>query len=82
MSRCEDLIGNLSDYIDGELEPELCEELEKHLAGCKNCRLMVDSLKQTVKLCKDGTCEDLPESLQKKLNDKLAERWKKRFGHL
>jgi len=82
MSRCEDLIGNLSDYIDGELEPELCEELEKHLAGCKNCRLMVDSLKMTVRLCKDGTCEDLPESLQKKLDAKLAERWKKRFGHL
>lgn len=82
MSRCEDLIGNLSDYIDGELEPELCKELEEHLAGCRNCRLMVDTLKMTVTLCKDGTCVDLPENLQGKLDNKLAERWKKRFGHL
>jgi len=54
MSRCDDLIGNLSDYIDGELEPELCKELESHLAGCQNCRLMVDTMEMTVKLCRDG----------------------------
>jgi anti-sigma factor RsiW len=82
MSRCDDLIGNLSDYIDGELEPELCRELEAHLAGCRNCRLMVDTLKMTVKLCRDGAEVELPQSLQDKINDKLAERWKKQFGHL
>lgn len=82
MSRCHDLITQLSDYIDGDLEPELCSELEKHLQGCPNCRFMVDSLSMTVKLCRDGLCEDLPEALQKKLNDKLAEHWKRKFGHL
>lgn len=82
MGRCDDLISNLSDYIDGELDAQTCSELEKHLAGCKNCRLMVDSMKMTVKLCRDGVCEDLPPALQKKLDDKLAERWKKQFGHL
>jgi anti-sigma factor RsiW len=82
MGRCDDLIGNLSDYIDGELDAETCSELEKHLAGCKNCRLMVDSMKMTVKLCRDGVQQDLPPSLQKKLDAKLAERWKKQFGHL
>ena len=82
MGHCDDLIQNLSDYIDGELEPELCKELEDHLKDCRNCRLMVDSLKMTVKLCKDGRCEELPPALNKKLNEKLAERWKKNFGHL
>ena len=82
MGHCDDLIQNLSDYIDGELEPELCKELEKHLKGCRNCRLMVDSMKMTVKLCKDGRCVDLPPELDKRLNQKLAERWKKNFGHL
>ncbi len=82
MSRCDDLIGNLSDYIDGELDPELCRELESHLAGCQNCRLMVDNLKMTVKLCRDGAEVELPQSLQDKINAKLAERWKKQFGHL
>ncbi len=82
MERCDDMIQNLSDYIDGELDPELCSELEVHLKGCKNCRLMLDNLKMTIKLCKDGRCEDLPPELSDKLNKKLAERWKKNFGHL
>ena len=82
MGRCDDLIGNLSDFIDGELDADTCSELENHLAGCKNCRLMVDSMKMTVKLCRDGVEEDLPLSLRKKLDAKLAERWKKQFGHL
>ena len=82
MGRCDDLISNISDYIDGELDAETCDELEKHLAGCKNCRLMVDNIKMTVKLCRDGVCEDLPPALQEKLDKRLAERWKKQFGHL
>jgi anti-sigma factor (TIGR02949 family) len=82
MGRCDELITNLSDYIDGELEPELCDQLEQHLAGCNNCRLMVDNMKMTVKLCRDGICEDLPPALQEKLDNQLAERWKKQFGHL
>lgn len=82
MADCHKLVENLSDYIDGQLEPGLCAELEKHLDGCTNCRLMFDSLKMTVKLCKDGSCEELPEALRKKLDLQLAERWKKKFGHL
>lgn len=80
MGKCEDMIGELSDYIDGELEAELCEKLEQHLSSCKDCRLMVDTMKRTVQLCQDGTCEDLPEDLQQKLNQALTRRWKDKFG--
>lgn len=82
MGKCDDLIGELSDYIDGELEPELCKKLEAHLSNCGNCRLMVDTLRKTVQLCRDGTCEDLPEELKEKLDQALAANWKKKFGHL
>ncbi|MEZ5358043.1 MAG: zf-HC2 domain-containing protein [Candidatus Zixiibacteriota bacterium] len=82
MSHCHDMLGKMSDYIDGELDPELCAELEKHIDGCNNCRLMVDTMKMTVKLCKDGSCEDLPQEIQEKFQKKLAERWKQKFGHL
>ena len=79
MSGCKDLISNLSDFIDGELDPELCQELKKHLDGCRNCRLVADSLDKTVKLCRDGSTEELPDSLKKTLNQKLQERWKAKF---
>lgn len=77
---CREFISDLAGYIDGEIEPELCAEIERHLGQCENCRIMVDTLKQTVTLCRDGRPEPLPEPLQKSLNDLLKARWKKKFG--
>lgn len=77
---CQDYISDLSDYIDGAADPGLCAEIEKHLGECENCRIMVDSLKQTVTLCRDGKPEALPEALEKRLNSLLKARWDKKFG--
>jgi len=78
--KCSDFIGGLSDYIDGEAEPELCEEIEKHLGQCENCRIMVDTLKQTVSLCREGREEKFPPALEAKLNNLLKKRWEEKFG--
>lgn len=80
MKECSKHIQSIADYIDGELDSSLCEELEAHLKDCQNCRLMVDSLKQTVILCRDGVREELPESISSKLNDAIRARWEKKFG--
>ncbi len=77
---CRDYIGGLNDYLDGQLEPELCAEIEKHIGECENCRLMVDTLRQTVTLCREGKPEKLPEALETKLSDLLKARWDKKFG--
>ncbi len=47
---CEALLGSLSEYIDGELAPELCREIEKHLAGCDNCRVVLNTTRRTIDL--------------------------------
>ncbi|HUV29784.1 MAG TPA: zf-HC2 domain-containing protein [Acidobacteriota bacterium] len=77
---CEEYIEDLSDYIDGEIDPELCAEIRKHLSQCTNCRIMVDTMKMTVSLCRDGKPEPLPPSLESKLNALLKQRWEKKFG--
>lgn len=47
---CVNLLGSLSEYIDGELTPELCAEIEKHLAGCEDCRAVLNTTKRTIDL--------------------------------
>jgi anti-sigma factor RsiW len=47
---CRYLLGSLSEYVDGDLSGSLCEELERHLAGCEDCRIVVDTLRKTVYL--------------------------------
>ena len=78
--KCHDYINELNDYLDGEIDPSLCREIEKHIGMCENCRIMVDTLKQTVKLCREGKEEKLPQSLENKLNNLLKSRWEKKFG--
>ena len=70
---CQELLGSLSSYIDGDLPPELCEELEKHLAGCNDCRVVLNTTKRTIDLVhspleKPELPEDVRERLFKRLN--------------
>ena len=70
---CEQLLGSLSEYIDGELTPELCEEIEKHLAGCDDCRVVLNTTKRTIDLVhapieKPDLPDDVRERLFKRLN--------------
>jgi predicted anti-sigma-YlaC factor YlaD len=47
---CRQLLSSLSDYIDGTLEEQLCAKLEKHMEGCEDCRIVVDTLRKTIYL--------------------------------
>lgn len=80
MKECNNYIQDICDYIDGEADESLCRELEKHLEGCENCRIMVDTLRQTVVLCRDGKRESLPDALQGKLNQTLKKKWEEKFN--
>lgn len=48
--QCQHLLDDLSAYLDGEAFAELCAEIERHLAECADCRVMVDTLRKTVLL--------------------------------
>jgi anti-sigma factor (TIGR02949 family) len=65
---CKNLLHELSEYVDGELDPELCAELERHLAECPNCRIVVNTLKKTVELYHNlESGEDLPVEVRQRL---------------
>ena len=42
--KCLDYVQDLNDYLDGDLDPSLCEDIEKHVGQCENCRIMVDTI--------------------------------------
>lgn len=45
---CRHIFSNLTNYLDGVLDDTLCEELERHMAGCKPCERFLASLQHTV----------------------------------
>lgn len=65
---CREMLGALSDYVDEALSPQVCAEIEKHLAECQNCRVVVDTLKKTVYLVQQTIPnENLPEDVRTRL---------------
>lgn len=67
---CKALLVQIGDYIDGELEAELCAQLEQHLANCDNCRIMVDTTRKTVLLYRRQS-QQQPVELSPEVNDRL-----------
>jgi len=57
---CRRLLGSLSDFVDGELEAEICAEIERHLAECPDCRVVVDTLRKTIYLYHVSSQETSP----------------------
>jgi len=54
---CARIFELLSEYLDQELAPNSCEQLENHLHGCPECVEFVHSLKRSMALCRQfGSC--------------------------
>jgi anti-sigma factor RsiW len=56
-SKCRALMGSLSDYVDGALSEELCEEIERHVTECQDCHVVVDTLRKTISLYHESAAE-------------------------
>ncbi|HMZ07280.1 MAG TPA: zf-HC2 domain-containing protein [Anaerolineales bacterium] len=69
---CQALLGSLSEYIDGELPADLCREIEKHLEGCTNCRVVLNTTKRTIDLVQIPVQEEaIPEDMRERLFKRL-----------
>ena len=69
---CHELLNSLSDYVDGALQDELCAEIDRHLEGCENCRIVVDTLRKTIDLYQaTSTDPSLPGDVRQRLYHRL-----------
>lgn len=66
-ANCRELLGQFSDYIDGDLEAALCAEIEAHLAGCPDCQVMIDTMRKTITLYHTQAAAELPSDVEKRL---------------
>ncbi len=64
---CKEMFARLSEFLDGELTQELCEEIQAHLEGCRPCEAFARALRRTVELCRQLPSKPLPEQLRQEL---------------
>jgi anti-sigma factor RsiW len=78
--KCEELLKALSDYVDGDIDPSICEDFEEHLADCNPCKVVIDNIRKTISLYKGDEPFPMPEEFHQRLCDTLRARWREKFG--
>lgn len=78
--KCEELLAMLNDYVDGRVDPGVCEQFEKHLAGCNPCQVVVDNIRGTISLYKDGQPYELPIEFRSRLHSALRSKWQEKHA--
>ena len=73
--KCEELLKQLNEYVDGTVDPAVCEEFEKHMAGCNPCQVVVDNIRKTITLYRGETPYELPFEFRRRLHASLRQRW-------
>lgn len=68
---CKEVFALLSDYLNLELPPDACQQIEEHLAGCPPCIEFTESLRRTIELCRGYEPSELPGPMGEEAKEKL-----------
>jgi anti-sigma factor RsiW len=76
--RCSEVLGDLSEYLDGSLAPDVVAHIEDHLRGCDLCERFGGEMAATVRALRQKLSEPDPlpaeaeERLRKRLDSAMA----------
>jgi predicted anti-sigma-YlaC factor YlaD len=71
---CRNIVKELSNYLDEALDSTLKASIEKHLENCEDCKIVVDTTKQTIQIYCNSEPAPLPEDTRIRLRDALKKR--------
>jgi anti-sigma factor RsiW len=61
---CADVLRRISDYLDQDLDPEICRAIEEHCARCPGCARLAEGLRSTIGLCRAASERPLPPDVK------------------
>lgn len=70
---CEHVWTEISNYLDGEVDPELRAAMEVHLKGCKRCTAVLDGARNVVQVYGDDRLFELPVGFSQRLQRRIAQ---------
>ncbi len=73
---CTDFLSKLTDYFDGQISPELLEEVRAHSASCSHCEVVLDTTRQTIEVYRDNELYELSTEFQTRLHAAIAAKCK------
>ena len=71
--RCEEVWREVSNYLDGEVEPGLRAAIEEHVRGCQRCTAVVVGTRNVIQLYGDERMLEVPLGFSQRLHQRLDE---------
>ena len=68
---CKHVWEYISEYIDGSVDAQLREDIERHLEHCEICSAILDSTRNILILTADDRTFELPVGFRKRLHERL-----------
>jgi len=68
---CKHVWEHISAYIDGEVDPVLRTEIDRHLETCEICSAVLDSTRNVVILVADARVFELPAGFSQRLHERI-----------
>lgn len=75
---CQEVLDQLSVFLEEELAAELRAEIETHLNGCRHCHLEVDTIRTTIQLYRVDDPVGVPIHLSDRIRAALASAYRER----
>jgi anti-sigma factor RsiW len=69
---CQEFLERLSLYVDGDLPAAARRQVERQLDRCPCCRDLVDSLEETVAICRQAARRRLPSDVKARARARIA----------
>jgi anti-sigma factor RsiW len=71
---CVEVWREISNYVDGDIDPVLRERIAEHLKSCEHCSAVVDGTRNVIRLVGDGKSIELPRGFSERLQKRLREK--------
>jgi Putative zinc-finger len=70
---CEQVWREISNYLEGDIEPGLRRAVEEHIRSCKRCTAVLDGTRNVVQLYGDERMFEVPLGFSQRLRHRLEE---------
>jgi anti-sigma factor RsiW len=74
---CTDFLAKLTDFFDGNIEPDLLTEVKEHLGACHHCEVVVDTTRKTIEVYRGAEIYEFPDDLSLRLRTAIMARCEK-----
>lgn len=64
---CKDLMAELNSFLDDTADPNLRQELQRHVSECPNCWVIVDTTQKTLKVFKGMQAQEIPPGIESRV---------------